>query len=366
MSILFGKRTESRSIGWSDVWGGDPISSNAVNPLTLIPVYAATALIADMWASTPWAAYREVGGVPSRSARQPRLLTAPGVNGIDLYSWKHQGAVSMLLRGNAYGLITAVDGRGIPTGVLWLPPQHVSVDESGVAPVFSYKGQVIERSSLIHIPLYTMPGSVVGLSPVGLFKQQLEMGAEAQKVGRNFFRRGAFPPAMLRNTAKTLTHEQADEVKRRFLARVSANEPFVAGSDWELNAVDLPAGEASFLQAIRASASQVAAIYRVPPEDIGGQTSGTSLTYKNLEQDMARFNMRTMRPLASRWEAVLSPYLQPSAEYVRANLDAGVRADLKTRYDAHKTALDAGFLTVDEVRALEERAPIPTGGTTDE
>jgi HK97 family phage portal protein len=148
-------------------------------------------------------------------------------------------------------------------------------------------------------------------------------------------------------------------VKQQFIATVSASEPFVTGSDWDLEAIDLPAGEATFLQAIKATATQVAAIYRVPPEDIGGETSGSSLTYKSLEQDMARFNTRTMRPIATRWESVLSPYLQPSAEYVRANLDAGVRADLKTRYEAHEIALRAGFLTKDEVRALEERPPLP-------
>jgi len=368
MSFLFrGGRGEVRSIGVGDVWGGSSLLGKAADPLTLIPVYAATSLIADMWASTPWAAFREVGGVPARSVRQPKLLTDPGVHNVDLYTWKHQGIVSQLLHGNAYGWITGNDSRGIPTSVMWLPPQHVTIDETGDAPVFSYKGRVLERDSLIHLPMYTVPGSVKGLSPVGQFKSQMEMGVEAQKVGRNFFRRGAMPPAHLKNVSKTLTADESSTVKKRFVASVSSNEPFVSGSDWELNAIALPAGEASFLTAIKATATQIASIYRVPPEDIGGETSGTSLTYKNLEQDMARFNMRTMRPIANRWESVLSRYLQPGAEYVRANLDAGVRADLKTRYDAHKVALDGGFLTIDEVRALEERSPLPTPeGTPDE
>jgi phage portal protein BeeE len=35
------------------------------------------------------------------------------------------------------------------------------------------------------------------------------------------------------------------------------------------------------------------------------------------------------------------------------------RADTTTRYNAYKTALDAGWLSVDEVRALEDLAPLP-------
>ena len=39
-----------------------------------------------------------------------------------------------------------------------------------------------------------------------------------------------------------------------------------------------------------------------------------------------------------------------------------VRVDLKSRYKAHQIALRAGFLTVNEVRALEDREPLSEGG----
>lgn len=361
MSFLFRDRPEQRSISYQDVWGsGSDTANKRLNPLTLISVYAATALIADLLAATPWGAFRESQGVPYPVTRQPKLLTDPGMYGLDLYSWKHQCAVSMLLRGNAYGFIAGWDSRGVPRDVMWLAPQKVTVDETGDRPVYLYDGREIDRSALIHIPLYVQPGSVVGLSPVGLFKQQLELGAEAQNVGRNFFRRGMMPPSILRNTEKTLTPDQVSTIKRRAVAAISSSEPFVTGKDWEFEAVSLPAGEASFLQAMKASATQVAAIYRVPPEDIGGETSGTSLTYKNLEMDTARFNSRTLRPIATRVETVLTRYLLPMPEYVRFNLDAAARADLKTRYEAHKIAIDSGFKTRDEVRALEELPPLPT------
>jgi phage portal protein BeeE len=39
-----------------------------------------------------------------------------------------------------------------------------------------------------------------------------------------------------------------------------------------------------------------------------------------------------------------------------------LRADTKTRYDAYKVALDAGWVTVDEVRALEDLPPLESVG----
>ena len=50
--------------------------------------------------------------------------------------------------------------------------------------------------------------------------------------------------------------------------------------------------------------------------------------------------------------------LDGSARFAKINVDALLRPDTKTRYEAHKIALDAGFLTIDEVRELENREPL--------
>ena len=62
-------------------------------------------------------------------------------------------------------------------------------------------------------------------------------------------------------------------------------------------------------------------------------------------------------PWISRIEQRLSEYL-PRGQYAKFNLDALLRPDTKTRYDAHKIAIDAGFLTVDEVREIEDLDPM--------
>lgn len=42
-------------------------------------------------------------------------------------------------------------------------------------------------------------------------------------------------------------------------------------------------------------------------------------------------------------------------------MDALLRSDTQTRYQAHKLGIDAGFLTVDEVRAIEGLGALPAG-----
>ncbi|TFD80706.1 phage portal protein [Cryobacterium sp. Sr8] len=359
MSILFRKAAEVRAVSFQDVWGsGGSLASASKSALSLVPVYAATGLIADQFAAAPVAVFEKgSSGVPSRVDVQPDLVRDPGANGLDVYSWKHQAITSCLLRGNAYGLITAIDNQSRPSKVLWLNPEDVFVDEASGVPQYFYKGRLVPRADLIHIPAYVQAGSVVGLSPLGLFKAQIETGDQAQQFGKNWFKRGGIPSGVLKNSMTTISADQASTTKARFKASVAASEPFVTGKDWDYTPITVPGGEAQFISTLKLTATQFAAIYRVAPEDIGGETSGSSLTYKSLEQDQIRFAMRTLRPWTTRFEAVFDRYLF-GTQYMRFNLDASARADLSTRMSAHAAAIGAGIETISEARALEERAPL--------
>ena len=69
--------------------------------------------------------------------------------------------------------------------------------------------------------------------------------------------------------------------------------------------------------------------------------------------------LTSIEPLTTRIEATLTDYL-PRGQMAKFNYDSLLRADTYTRYQAHKLALEAGFLTVDEIRELEDLPPIGT------
>jgi phage portal protein BeeE len=62
-------------------------------------------------------------------------------------------------------------------------------------------------------------------------------------------------------------------------------------------------------------------------------------------------------PWISRIEQKLTDYI-PRGQYAKFNVDALLRPDTKTRYEAHAIAIDKGFLTINEVRELENREPL--------
>ena len=357
MSVFFG-HTEARaitSLPWS---AGGPrlMGGSAESSLRLIPLYAAVTGIADDVSTMPWHAYRDSGAAGSAKMKtQPAVLTSPGV-GVGRIAWTNQAIMSLLLRGNAFGVVVDTDRAGWPSKIVWQHPDTVVVDERLGVPRYIVGGKPVANGSMVHIPAAVMPGSVVGLSPVTLFRLQFTKSISAQEYAAAFFDAGIMPPGVLRNTKKILPPGASDLIKDRFKASVAGRDIFVTGNDWEWNALTIPRDDAAFLETIKAGATEIAAIYRVAPEDIGGVT-GSSMTYQTLEMNELRRNRRALLPWVRRLEDAWAGLLPPG-QYVKANMDALARADLKTRMEAHDIGLRIGLETIEEGRALEDRPPL--------
>jgi len=118
-----------------------------------------------------------------------------------------------------------------------------------------------------------------------------------------------------------------------------------------------PPEEAQFLETTRANVATIARYFGVQPELIGGE-SGGSLTYANVEQRALDFLTFGLRPWLVRLEVALSALLASKTD-VKFNAAALVRTDLLTRYQAHESAIRAGWKLRSEVRDLEDLPPIP-------
>ena len=87
---------------------------------------------------------------------------------------------------------------------------------------------------------------------------------------------------------------------------------------------------------------------------------GDSSTYANVESRMIELRTFTLLPWERRIESTLDAQL-PRGTGLRIRWDGLLRADTTTRYEAYKNAIDAGFMTVDEIRALEDLPPLGGG-----
>lgn len=365
---LFRRTTEQRTITAADViaavndrrrFGTNAPSVTTDAAMRLSAVWACIRLLAGVGSTFPLDVYREVDG-QTVELETPALFTAPSPE-ITLSTFLYQMWSSLLTDGNVYGYITGYDDAGYPSGMELLDPSLVNwkADPDGgwITKLDTEQVNRWPNGPLWHVPLFTLPGRPYGLSPIQNARQTISAGLAAEGFGSQFFTAGGTPNAILYSETE-LTGEQAQGIKAAFTQATAMNrEPAVMGAGLRYERIQVSPEEAQFLDTQRFTVEQIARIYGVFPEMIGGATSGSSVTYANREQRAADWLTFGLMPYLIPIEDGLSQ-LVPTPQRVRFNTGALLRSDLKTRYEAHAIALSNGFMTVDEVRALEDLEPL--------
>jgi HK97 family phage portal protein len=366
---LFRRNVEQRAISFQSVWGtgGDwaPESRYGIaDGLKLSAVVACVNLRANLIGQLPIAAYQsDKSGQSVAMSPQPRLIEAP--SRLPRSYWLRQMSISRDLWGNAFGSIVSRDAAGYPSGVEWLNPAKVEVDESDpVRLQVRYNGQPFPAGDLFIVPGFPVPGSQLGISPLersGL----IELSHRAQDFGRDWFRNGAVPSVMLKASNAELTPEQAEGVRDTVTSNWRKRRPAVIGSGWEVDTIDVKADESQFLDTMRHVQVDICQTFGIPPEEIGIASSGSSVTYANREQRASAILVNTLNAELVLIQEILTASL-PRPQYVRFATGALLRSDLAARYQSYATALNGTqpFLTVDEVRQLEDLGPMPPASPT--
>lgn len=357
MSVLFRGRTEEARALYQEVWarGGDV--STGVQGFSFVPLFAAWRFIAEQFASTPLHAYTETTSGDIRSAKQPRLFIEPEPN-VTPFAWKSTAVLSALSSGNAIGYVMGETPSGWPSQIRWLDPNRVTIEDDAMLPeAYWFDGRRLDNHRVIHVPWVVPPGKRKGLSPLAAFKATFDAGAAAQTMMRDWYKNGGFPSAHMRST-NAVTAAQAEETKASTKAAIAGRDILVTGMDWTFEPISMPADEARFVEALRLTATQVASIYGVPPEKIGGERGGSTLKYTTVLMDQLAVQVETMRPWFTRFEEVFSLRCLPPPEVARFNLDAHLRADPFARAQTHEVNLRAGMETEAEGRRLENRPPM--------
>lgn len=345
----------------SHVWAGEPVTFDTA--LRHFAVWSSINLIADLAAYLPVHQYRRTGTGGRVRVDPSPLIVGPAVD-VTAEEWRRQMFVSALLRGNAWGIVIERDRMLGPTRIESVHPEAVTPRRRGKLGdlIVAYNGVELASHEFWHMPAFLNPGSPVGLSPISYAAQAIGLGRAAERFGAEWFDDGVHPAGLLTNAADLADPDgsKTQIVKDRFMDSVNGRQPVVLTAGWQYSEMRIPANESQFLDTFSANGGMIASYYGLRPEDIGLAVSGSSVTYANVEQ---RNIARLVYPLSQwlqRMESRLNRVLPPG-EFVKTNVDALLRVDLKNRYDAHQVAIRNGFLSRDEVRTLEDMPPLPGG-----
>lgn len=347
---LLGERTAAR------VGSNEPVSRDSA--LRASAVWACLRLRADLISTMPVDVFRRIEGVQVEQTKPPVLVT-PGGKRVRWVEWAYSTQWDLDSIGNTVGVITLRDGFGLPAEI-----QLANMDEV----TFIGKGSTLERirigskeytpDQVWHEKQFTVSGVPIGLSPIAYAAMTLNAGLSAQQFTVDWFSNSTMPGGHLKNTAKVLKREEAQNVKSSFKASVEAGDVWVSGNDWEYNMLAAKASESQFLETQKSSVVDICRYLGVPGDMIDAESSTGSITYANITQRNLQLLIMNLGPAIVRREDAISAGICSQARYVKLNTAALLRMDTKTRLEGHKVAIDSRIYPPSRALDMENMAPL--------
>ncbi len=360
-----------RAIGGGKTDAGVPVSEWTA--ITLPVVYACVSIIADNLAQLPLNVYRTLpkGGREIAADHRLQAILHDSPNE-DMSSFVLRQTVShhALLWGNGYCEIERNRG-GEPIGLWPLYPDRTRARKPNGERLryeSSINGQIVrlDPADVLHIPALGFDG-YVGYSPVAVARQAIGMGLAMEKFGAKFFANDSKSGGFLQHPGK-LGDEGVKNVATGFNAQGGPDNAFkikVLEEGMKFIATTIPPDDAQFLSSREFQVAEIARIYRVPLVMLQSMEKSSSWG-SGIEQMMIGFVVWTIQPWLVRWEQELNRKLLSDEEraegyFIKFNLNALLRGDMKARGQFYKDLFGLGSINPNEIRALEEMNPYEAG-----
>jgi HK97 family phage portal protein len=325
-------------------------------------------LISESIAMLPLQVFRrEADGGRTVATNHPLyelLHDAPNATAMTAMQFRQMLTTHMLLRGNGYALIQQ-GARGYVDQLLPLVPEQVLVQRNPdwtltyrVYDPRTQKTQPYQEDEIFHVAGLSLDG-MTGLSVLTYAANTLGLAQGADAYASRFFSHDARPVGALKSEKELseAAQKRLRESWQEIYGRGVANSGSIAVLEDGLDYVPL-SFNATDSQLLRNApvlgGRDRAAVQRAAAHDPDGESKDTSWG-SGIEQLSIGFVTWGLLPWLKRWEQAINRrlILAPQTYYAEHELAMVLRGDQKTRFDAYQSARMAGWLSVNEIRRLE-------------
>jgi HK97 family phage portal protein len=374
-NLFGGQPMEERNLSYQQVWGsGIDVSGfatwagtvvNQKNALEIGAAYACVRLLSDTISTLPVDTFirRDGNRLPYRP--RPAWVYEPEGPGSSRIEYYKQIVVSMLL---SHGAVVQIlrNGNGDIVALQPLDPTRVDIRRNRETRLREFVidgGQaILPGEDVLYIPEMRRPGSLKGVSRVDELKQTLGLAKALDEFASRYFSNGANTSGMIEFPGN-LTQEQAKDLVDAFEAGhkglKKAHRPGVLSGGAKFVKTGSDGEQAQMLESRQFAVEEVARVFRVPPSMIGLNTPG-AMSYASVESNIISYARFSLAPLVACIEEAHNRLL-PGDVFLRVNMDGLLRGDSATQASVFSTALQAGYMSVNEARGLMDLRPVDGG-----
>ena len=336
-------------------------------------VFSCVRVLSETLASMPVMLYRKL---PNGDREQRNDLVAYDIlhnapnDEMSPFNFKEMCMVALNTGGNAV-CERLVNRYGQLVGLYPYPWHMVQIDRDRETGKLVYKvrdgtkWRDLNRSQVFHISGLSFDG-VIGVSPIEYAASAIKLGLSYEQFGNNFFANGA-------NSSGAFTHPNAlgDIAYERLKKDLTANytglkntgKPMLLEEGMDFKPFTIKPVDAELLGNKKFQTEDVARIYRVPLHLIQNLDKAT---FSNIEQQSLEFVMYTMLPWFKRWEEnanmqLLTRQERQAGYYLEFKIDSLLRGDTKSRAEAYAVGRQWGWMSVNDIRKLENMNSIANG-----
>lgn len=339
--------------------------------LQLSTVWACVKLISETISTLPLRVYRKRAGggrdVASDHPLYSILCVSPNAE-MTPGRFMLLIVASIIIRGNAFVEKQRIAGRVVALNPL-LPQNVTTRRENGrlVYDVVDGLGgkRTLKADDVMHIRGFGIDG-MCGLQPVMQAREIIGAATAANEASAKIFAQGMQVSGVLSSDNK-LTAEQREQIRdnlTRFSNSSSSGKLMVLEAGLKYQGISMDPESAQMLQTRAFNVEEICRFLGVPPFMVGHMDKASSWA-SSVEAQNLHFLTSCLRPILDNIEQEIIRCLIPRAEwgqvYAEFSVEGLLRADSAGRAAYYNTALQNGWASRNEIRALENLPPIDGG-----
>lgn len=279
------------------------------------------------------------------------------------YTFREVMTAWALTWGNGYAEIER-DGAGRARWLWQIPPDRVNPDRTSRGELvydITNRGNsntVLNASDMFHLKGLGFDGTA-GYSVISYARQSIGLGLATEKFGAEFFGNGLHPGGVAEHPGK-LSPQARKNLEESLREQVkNAHDLLILEEGMKWTKTSIPPEDAQFLQTREFQIPEICRWFNVKPHKIADLSRAT---FSNIEHENISSVTDTLLPWVERWEQEADVKLFGSNRgnfYTKFNVASLLRGDTATRNQAYATGRQWGWLSVNDIRQLEEMNPLP-------